>query len=747
MVLLFWPTTLTPIPIISPTKGDKEAIEEKEIDAKNGFVVGWESRFPAHSSSINVNNTQGHENENNKTAGVAVPSNGIICAGIITIDDSGTVDGCIDHLASFQKIQNAIQALKRANMFGMSTSQSCISESGSKAKDHGDNEKSTSLNTKTNECCHANNIIIQELKVVARWTDCPSNIKNTFGTVLGKSEETVPFSHGHQQRQQTTLCHLPLITTKSMSFKSIQLPGVNLTPLQTILFQPCPLQSLDHYHHSFETTYHSLFVNDSNNMGSRVFSSLLMRLSETESVMDRLNYCLNNQTSKANEEKEETIFDPPVHTTLKTSNDALDSKNSIHQRGTKEVSFLHKIMELNIISSSLTVIHLKKNKIRYCKTRRQIMTQFLLSNSPILFLTFSHRSETRNDNKNNIFVPRRYLSKQRLVQDRLKFDSITDGIMGLVCGLIIMKKHVFVSFLIQRVWNGIHGRLLRDNIGWLETFPAGFKLNVPLTKVMGRATLWLTESHENFLRSVFMVTDDYDNNMSGLFIQFLGLVCIIFGFKLSCAIIFDLARLITLHINIMAGVFQNIYQMQLSLFSSLWHLFRGKKKNVLRKRSDTLEFDFMQLLLGMILFTICLFIFTTIFVYYMFFTCVQLTVVFYVMNLWGLYLILDKLPVGDIIAAAVSPGRFRKEVHFVSIPSNQLNLNISAKSAIMEEEDSGEGTDNVYQMIPSNLSPATIVGQVLGRCATQFLKNVPLFISEMLSGESSSVITTGLQMI
>ncbi len=735
MVVLFWPTTQTYIPELCPIKGEKE---EAGDAAKSGFVIGWDSNcFFAPS-------------QNNNSA-VAAASNGIICAGIVLLAGDPN-NGFDDYLHSFQKIQDAIQSLK---------------ENTHNIKVNDVPKKSISCDRLNHElhCC-TNNIILEELKVVAKWTDGGSTESNLSscndGTEQGQSQdrqnsdkkrktstkERAEYTSKEHKQQLAPLLNLPLITTKSLRFGSIRLPTVieqnmdtDATPLQTVLFKPCPLQSLDYYHHSFDTSYYSLFVDDDICIGSKTFSTLLMRLSETESVMDKLNHCLSNQSFETTTNTEAHLNSPVyTHTTLEEITDGFDSKKDSNQPNKKEKRFFNEMLVSNIISCSLTAIQLEKNRKKCCGRRRQKMGQFLITQSPILYLIFYYRSETRH-HQNNIYIPRRFLSRKRLTQDRIKFDSVTDGVLGLICGLAIINKHVCVSSILESLWNGIHGRLLRDNIGWLETFPVGFKLNVPLTKVMGRATLWLTETHENFLRSVLMVADDFER----LFIKILGLICIVFGFKSTCAVIFDLGRVITLHINIMARVFQNIYQMQLSLFSSLWHLFRGRKKNVLRKRSDTLEFDFMQLLLGMILFTICLFLFTTIFVYYAFFTCIQLTVALYIVCIWILYVILDKLPLGDILAAALSPGRFRREVYFVNITSNQPDSITLTKRQSVEKDNSGEESQSMYEMVASNLSPASIIVQVLWRCLIQFLKKIPSFINEMLSGESSSVIATCLK--
>ncbi|CAN0378795.1 unnamed protein product, partial [Laminaria digitata] len=60
-----------------------------------------------------------------------------------------------------------------------------------------------------------------------------------------------------------------------------------------------------------------------------------------------------------------------------------------------------------------------------------------------------------------------------------------------------------------------------------------------------------------------------------------------------------------------------------SLLGSLWQLFRGRKRNVLRLRVDTCMYDACQLLLGTLVFTVLSFLTPTVSVYYTFFCIVQ----------------------------------------------------------------------------------------------------------------------------
>lgn len=88
------------------------------------------------------------------------------------------------------------------------------------------------------------------------------------------------------------------------------------------------------------------------------------------------------------------------------------------------------------------------------------------------------------------------------------------------------------------------------------------------------------------------------------------------GMSLSVSLLSDLLSLLTLHISSFYVASARIYDWQLTILISLFHLFRGKKRNVLRERIDSCDYDLDQLLLGTILFTLLAFLFPTVMVFY-----------------------------------------------------------------------------------------------------------------------------------
>uniref|UniRef100_A0A0N5AWU4 7TM_GPCR_Srx domain-containing protein n=1 Tax=Syphacia muris TaxID=451379 RepID=A0A0N5AWU4_9BILA len=56
---------------------------------------------------------------------------------------------------------------------------------------------------------------------------------------------------------------------------------------------------------------------------------------------------------------------------------------------------------------------------------------------------------------------------------------------------------------------------------------------------------------------------------------------------------------------------------------SLWRVFRGRKYNPLRKRVDSLQLDSRQLFIATLFFTILLFLYPTVIIYYLVFSTVS----------------------------------------------------------------------------------------------------------------------------
>jgi hypothetical protein len=126
----------------------------------------------------------------------------------------------------------------------------------------------------------------------------------------------------------------------------------------------------------------------------------------------------------------------------------------------------------------------------------------------------------------------------------------------------------------------------------------------------------------------------------------------------------DVTRALTWHLALLDQGIRYAYRVELYLLATLWKMFRGKKRNVLRQRTDTMAYDSMQLLLGSLLFAVTLFLLTTILVYYVFFTLLNLLVrAGASVVIWSLYTLLQDFPFGSCYLRWRNPELFVSSVY------------------------------------------------------------------------------------
>lgn len=386
---------------------------------------------------------------------------------------------------------------------------------------------------------------------------------------------------------------------------------------QLIQFNPC-LNDWSYYRHYLDPSYNSIKSQSENEaFYYGPFKRMLMMISETENIISDLNSILRGRSKKSSTEVQKT----------KNLNDGTEIK-------------------------------------------------FMLLKFPLLAIVYHLFLERDTTNQ---LVTDRYMTRETKTKNHLQrieriASSSINAFLGIAFGMFLRIHGSAVTQSISSIWSTIHLQVLGDNILWLESFPVGFKLNVPLTKVMGRAILWFTGTYSYILKGIFSSLDLH------AYIHGVAILSILFGFRIITYLSYNVVKISTWHIRATEWIFQKIFFGQLSLFSSLWHLFRGKKKNVLRLRSDTLEYDFMQLFLGMILFAICLFLFTTVLVYYTFFTLISLSFKSCTGLIWVAYIMLKQFPFGEVLMGFVFPPCVACNYSMVENDVNSLVLERSTMS-------------------------------------------------------------------
>ena len=163
----------------------------------------------------------------------------------------------------------------------------------------------------------------------------------------------------------------------------------------------------------------------------------------------------------------------------------------------------------------------------------------------------------------------------------------------------------------------LHLDVMQSHIRWLMEQPAGAKLNNNLTHALGNSVLFVLD----IWNSLTTLATPFEP-----FLVYVLALVIAMGISLGAAALLDLLSVLTVHVSFLHFVFAKIYSHSLSVLSSLWHLFRGKKRNTLRHRIDSCDYDIDQLLLGTLLFATLFFLFPTLAIYYVFFSLVKLII-------------------------------------------------------------------------------------------------------------------------
>lgn len=156
---------------------------------------------------------------------------------------------------------------------------------------------------------------------------------------------------------------------------------------------------------------------------------------------------------------------------------------------------------------------------------------------------------------------------------------------------------------------------LKSLIHWLMGAPAGLKLNYALNRMLGKFFLYHIQLWWTFLIFAKPIMDFAFDVLT--FIGRLGLT-----FQIAIAI--DLLALVSFHTYCIYVYAARLFSMQLKGIIALSRLFLGKKKNPLRKRIDSCQYQPNQLFVGTLLFSILLFLMPTTWAYYAVFTVLRL---------------------------------------------------------------------------------------------------------------------------
>ncbi|KFY04993.1 hypothetical protein O988_00354 [Pseudogymnoascus sp. VKM F-3808] len=193
-----------------------------------------------------------------------------------------------------------------------------------------------------------------------------------------------------------------------------------------------------------------------------------------------------------------------------------------------------------------------------------------------------------------------------------------DVIIGIAVGSAIIDNADWLAERISDVLGTYTVTSLQQTISWLMDWPAGLKLNNELAQFLGDLFLWVIDYWSSCV--------DVLRPILPHLIWFIGFSSFA-GASMPIALFSDFVSLLTIHIYSFYIASAKIFHWQLTIILSLFHLFRGKKHNVLRKRIDSCDYDLDQLLLGTILFTLLFFLLPTVIVFYLTFAIARMSII------------------------------------------------------------------------------------------------------------------------
>jgi phosphatidylinositol glycan class Q protein len=190
-----------------------------------------------------------------------------------------------------------------------------------------------------------------------------------------------------------------------------------------------------------------------------------------------------------------------------------------------------------------------------------------------------------------------------------------DIILGLAMRSFLFEYRFFLAQLIQDFLGTYTCDALERTIEWLLQWPGGLKLNAELAHFLAELFQWMIFAW----REATSILIPYLPNLL-LITGLLGAI----GATFIMAMFSDLLSLFTLHLQLFYIISAKIFHWIVQILDSTFHLFRGKRRNPLRNRVDSADYDLDQLLLGTIIFTALVFLLPTVAVFYLLFSLVLL---------------------------------------------------------------------------------------------------------------------------
>lgn len=186
---------------------------------------------------------------------------------------------------------------------------------------------------------------------------------------------------------------------------------------------------------------------------------------------------------------------------------------------------------------------------------------------------------------------------------------LIDFLLGIIFLVLLYNYSKFVVRNVKVIMFWTEVDILKSQVNWTMNFLADFKPNPQLDRFLGGLLLELL----NFWNFITTYATQYEESSAKYLIAPFGIMGISFQF----ALVHDLLAIITSHIHSIYSLFAFMHKICFEMVWTLVQMFRGKKYNVLQKKVDNADYSIQELVFGMLLLTILLFLMPTLTVYYL----------------------------------------------------------------------------------------------------------------------------------
>ncbi|KAK3321561.1 N-acetylglucosaminyl transferase component-domain-containing protein [Apodospora peruviana] len=246
-----------------------------------------------------------------------------------------------------------------------------------------------------------------------------------------------------------------------------------------------------------------------------------------------------------------------------------------------------------------------------------------------------------------------------------------DVIIGIALGSYIIDNAAWVAEEISQLLSTYTVDALQSSISWLMGWPAGLKLNGELAAFLGDLFLWVIDYWSSCIEALRPALPHI--------VWFIGFSSFA-GASMPIALFSDLLSILTIHIYSFYLASARIYHWQLNILISLFHLFRGKKHNVLRNRIDSCDYDLDQLLVGTILFTLLFFLLPTVVVFYLNFAIARMAIISLKAIFDTLLSCLNHFPLFALMLRVKDPRRLPGGIRFELRDTQDFRLSVNDPS-------------------------------------------------------------------